>query len=70
MNLRILIVFALTALAFIFMVQNVAVVEVQFLVWSARMPRSLLIFLMLAIGITIGWFLNSYIRRQKKVSVK
>lgn len=46
----------LLGLVMLFAVQNAAVVELKFLVWEVAVPRSLLIFLMLLVGIAIGWF--------------
>ena len=46
--------------------QNVAIVEIQFLFWAIRMPRALLVVLLLAIGMAIGWFLHSFIRHRDK----
>ena len=46
----------------IFAVQNAAIVEIRLLVWEVAFPRSLLIFLMLLIGIFIGWFTRSIFR--------
>ncbi len=44
----------------VFVVQNVAMVEIGFLFWSFTLARSLLIFSVLAIGIAIGWLLSSW----------
>jgi uncharacterized integral membrane protein len=52
-------------LAVLFIIQNFAIVEMQFLFWSIQMSRSLLIFFLLAIGIIIGWFLHSYFKHHK-----
>jgi len=49
----------------IFVIQNVAVVEIKFLLWSFEMSRSLLYFIIIAIGIVSGWLLNSYHRHKK-----
>ena len=46
----------------IFAVQNAARVEIQLLFWEVAFPRSLLIFMMLLIGIVIGWFARSIFR--------
>ena len=62
MNYKMLITLILSGLAVLFIIQNVAVVEIQFLFWATQMPRSLLMFLLLAIGVIIGWFLHSYVR--------
>ena len=46
----------------IFAVQNAAVVEIRLLFWELAFPRSLLIFMMLLVGIVIGWFARSTFR--------
>jgi uncharacterized integral membrane protein len=50
----------LAGLAVLFVVQNVAVVEVRFLLWGLHMTLSLLIFLLFAGGVIVGWLLHSY----------
>jgi putative membrane protein len=69
MNLKIISLVFLVFLGVLFIVQNVAIVEVQFLFWSIEMSQSLLIFLLLAIGIIIGWFLHGYYRVRKGKSI-
>ena len=56
---------ALLALILIFVLQNVATVEVQFLFWSLALPRSLMILIVLGIGVVIGWFLKSSARKPR-----
>lgn len=53
---------ALIVLVMIFAVQNAAIVEIRLLFWEVAFPRSLLIFMMLLIGILIGWFTRSIFR--------
>jgi len=55
----------LIGLVVIFVIQNVAVVEIKFLLWSFEMSRSLLYFIIIAIGIVSGWLLNSYYKHKK-----
>ena len=57
---------ALIILVMIFAVQNAAVVDIRLLFWDVAFPRSLLIFMMLLIGVVIGWFLRSVFRILKK----
>jgi len=64
-NYKLLIILILAGLAVLFIVQNVVVVEIQFLIWSIQMSLSLLVFLLLAIGIIIGWSLHSYLKYRK-----
>lgn len=62
MNAKLIFVLILTGVAVLFIMQNVAAVEIQFLFWSIQMSRALLMFLLLAMGIVIGWFLHSYVK--------
>ncbi len=65
MNARLILVLTLVGLVVLFIIQNVAVVELRFLVWSLAMSRSLLIFLLLAVGVIIGWFLHGYVGHKR-----
>jgi len=65
MNYKLIFILFLAALAILFIIQNVAAVEIQFLFWSIQMSRALLIFLLFAIGIIIGWFLHEYVKYRK-----
>jgi putative membrane protein len=65
MNAKLILILVLVGLAVIFIIQNVAIVEIQFLLWSFQMSRSLLIFLLLTIGILIGWFLQAFMRHRR-----
>jgi uncharacterized integral membrane protein len=50
----------LTGITVLFVIQNVAVVEIRFMFWSVAMSRALLMFFVLAVGILIGWLMNGY----------
>ena len=65
MNFKMLLILILSGLALLFAIQNVAVVEIQFLFWAIQMPRSLLFLLLLVIGVIIGWFLHGYVKYRK-----
>jgi uncharacterized integral membrane protein len=67
MHLKLIFVLVLISLAVLFIIQNVAVVEVQFLIWSIQVSRSLLMLILLAVGIIVGWLLHSFynFRRRK-----
>jgi uncharacterized integral membrane protein len=60
MNFRLVFVLTLIGLAVLFVVQNVAIVEIQFFIWSLAVSRAILIFFVLAAGIIVGWLLHSY----------
>jgi uncharacterized integral membrane protein len=68
MNYKLILILILGGLTVLFIIQNVAVVEIQFLFWSIQISRSLLIFFLLAIGIVIGWFLHGYTKYRKDKS--
>jgi len=57
-NLKHIVLIVLVAIGVIFAFQNVAKVEVQFLLWSVTLPRAILILAVLALGVLIGWILQ------------
>jgi len=66
MKTKLFIASGLVLLVMIFAVQNAATVDIRLLFWDVAFPRSLLIFMMLLIGVVIGWFLRSVFRMLKK----
>jgi putative membrane protein len=50
----------------IFAIQNIAAVEIQFLLWSISMPRALLIATLLGIGFIIGMLFYSLVFRRRR----
>jgi len=64
-RLHLILVITLLALVGIFALQNIVAVEVRFLFWGFSMPRSLLIFVVLAVGVLVGWVLSSVMSRRK-----
>lgn len=66
MRTKLFIAGGLILLVMIFAVQNAATVDIRLLFWDVAFPRSLLIFMMLLIGVVIGWFLRSALRILKK----
>jgi len=43
----------------LFILQNIQVTELRFLVWRIALPQALLLILVLAAGILIGWVLHA-----------
>jgi uncharacterized integral membrane protein len=66
MTIRLFTALILLALVMIFAVQNAAMVEIRLLFWDVDFPRSLLIFMMLLIGIIIGWFSRTALRISRR----
>jgi uncharacterized integral membrane protein len=64
MNVKAYIGLALLVLVVIFIVQNAAVVDIRFLLWTFSMSRSLMIFFVLAIGIAVGWLTAGHFQRK------
>jgi uncharacterized integral membrane protein len=60
MSFNLVLVLGLLGVALIFVIQNVAAVDVNFLLWTVSMSRALLIIFTLVIGFLLGWFLHSY----------
>ena len=65
MNFKLILGIILAGMAVIFIVQNVAVVELRFLIWTMSISSALLLFLIFSIGLILGWLLNGYIRNKK-----
>jgi uncharacterized integral membrane protein len=66
MNFKLIFSLILVGLAVLFVIQNVAVVEIQFLLWSFSLSRAFLIFCVLAVGILVGWLMHSYAVHKEK----
>jgi uncharacterized integral membrane protein len=66
MAYKFLVTILLFVMVMIFAVQNAAIVEIKLLFWEVAFPRSLLIFMMLLIGIIIGWFARSIFTVSRK----
>jgi uncharacterized integral membrane protein len=57
-------------LVIVFMIQNVDTVELQFLTWTMQIPRAVMILVVFAVGILLGWVIKSVgnIKRRKQAS--
>jgi putative membrane protein len=52
-------------LVIIFMVQNVEVVDIQFLTWTIHLPRAIMILIVFVLGVCVGYVARG-IRKRKK----
>lgn len=67
MNVKLFLGLLLAGFTILFIIQNVAVVEIHFLSWTLSLSHALLIFFVLATGIFIGWLLHVFFtHRQQK----
>ncbi len=64
LNYKKIISLVLAALTILFILQNIAVINISFLFWTFFISRSVLIFLVLLVGIVIGWLLRSSPKRK------
>ena len=62
MNVKLLISVILAVLVIVFIIQNVAVMELNFLFWTLSMSGAVMAFFVLSIGIILGWFLHGSFR--------
>lgn len=69
-HVKLILSLILACLAVLFVIQNVAVVEVRFLLWALPMTLSLLIFLLFAGGLIVGWLLHSYWAYRRKAAAE
>ena len=50
----------------LFILQNFQVTELRFLTWRIAMPHALLLILVLAAGVLIGWALHALLSERKE----
>ena len=70
LNIRIILLVMLGGAIALFLIQNVANVEIQFMFWSVTMHRSTLVLLVLGVGVIVGWVLHGiHVRTHRRRSV-
>jgi len=68
MNAKLIFGMILAGSAVVFIIQNVAVMELRFLFWTLSMSGALLMFLILTVGIFLGWWLPGSFKRKKNIA--
>jgi uncharacterized integral membrane protein len=68
MNAKLIIGIILAGLGVVFIIQNVTVLELRFLFWTMSMSRALFMFMILSVGIILGWLLNGSFSNRKSRS--
>ncbi len=63
MRIKLILSLVLLFIITLFAVQNAAVVTIKFLVWELDISQALMIFLTFAIGLVIGLFIPSVLRK-------
>ncbi len=66
MKLKNYIIAAIVLVFFIFIIQNASSVTVTFLFFQVTMPRALLLFITLIVGLVVGIFLPFNVKRKSK----
>ena len=56
---------AIGILVIVFIVQNIEMVEVSFLAWTISVNRAIMVLVVFAVGIILGWILGSLGRRRR-----
>jgi len=58
-KIRLWITIGILGLVVLFIVQNIVTTQVIFLFWTLELPRAILLFLVFALGVLVGWILTS-----------
>ena len=59
MSLKLTAGLVLASLIVLFAVQNAEPVEFRFLIWTFALSRALMMFILLAIGVLLGWMMHA-----------
>jgi len=69
-NLRLTVGLFLAGLIVLFTLQNAEIVELHFLFWKWSMPRAVMTFIVLAIGVILGWILSTWMHHKRNQSAE
>ncbi len=64
-NHKLIAILILSGLLLIFVIQNTTAVEIRLFFWTVSMSRALMLFLMVSIGIVIGWLLRGHLKNRQ-----
>jgi putative membrane protein len=65
-TVKLIISLVLIIAVLVFAIQNIAAVDIEFLLWSFSIPRALLIATLLGIGFIIGMLFYSLVFRRRR----
>jgi len=65
MKYKLILAAVLIGLFALFVLQNVAVVDIHFLFWTLSISRALLLAIVLAAGALAGWAVSGYLRHKQ-----
>ena len=67
MNFKLISGLIIVCLILIFIIQNIAIVEIRLFFWTIEISLVLLILILLGLGMVAGWLLNDYLTYRKKI---
>jgi putative membrane protein len=70
MSFKLIFVLILAGMAVLFIIQNVTTMELTFLFWTLSMSRALLMFMILLVGVIVGWLLHGSVRKIKTIPMQ
>ena len=69
MNIKVIAVWIIATALLIFMAQNFETVQISLLLWTVELPRAVMILMVFAAGILLGWLIGT-IRGMEKQEQK
>ncbi len=67
MNFKLISGLIIICLILVFIIQNIAIVEIRLFFWTIEISLVLLILILLGLGMVAGWLLNDYFTYRKKI---
>ena len=67
MNFKLISGLVIICLILVFIIQNIAIVEIRLFFWTIEISLVLLILILLGLGMVTGWLLNDYFTYRKKI---
>ncbi len=67
MNFKLISGLVMICLILVFIIQNIAIVEIRLFFWTIEISLVLLILILLGLGMVAGWLLNDYLTYRKKI---
>lgn len=70
MHVKLMLNFILIGIVLLFVIQNVALVNIRFFLWHLSLSGALLFILLFTFGTIFGWFFHSYALHRKEAQKK
>lgn len=68
MNGKLLLTLLLSGIVIMFVIQNMAIVDIKFFIWTLSVSGALLFILLFTFGAVFGWLLHGYSTHRKKAA--